>query len=136
MRSSRPFSPPTKTASTNLGCDQEAAYLSLYLYRAAIELVGGVRTEDVVNAFESGKMHIDAPEGPVGVNPADHHVVRGTSVYRMAGNGEIEMLEHREAIRSDFVESVLNKTFGVRNGLKSLGKRVPNIQYNYMFYRA
>lgn len=46
------------------------------------------------------------------------------------------MLEHREAIRSDFVESVLNKTFGVRNGLKSLGKRAPNIQYNYMFYRV
>lgn len=52
----------------------EAAYVSLFLYKAMVEKAGGFEVDKVIDA--SGGVTFDAPEGTVTVNGENHHIAK------------------------------------------------------------
>jgi branched-chain amino acid transport system substrate-binding protein len=115
-----------------LGCDHEAAYLALLYYKAAADRAKSTDTESVIRGLESGKIEIEAPGGYSYMNPVDHHLVRDVGIYRVDETNKVELLEKKSCIRSTFVGNILERQYGVRGGLKELGKRSPDIQYNLL----
>ena len=117
-----------------LGCDHEAAYLTLHYYKAAVERAGSFDVRAVIRALESGKIWIEAPGGYSFMNPYDHHLVRDVGIYRIDRENRVVQMENVEKVKSEFVERMLQNQFGVRGGLRELGRNAPNLQYNPMLY--
>ncbi len=125
----------TKEQIPYLGCDHEAAYLSLLYYKAAVEYANRTETEAVIRALESGKIQIKAPGGCSAMNPKDHHLIRDVGIYRVNEKNKVELLERIPEVRSGFVETMIEGQYGIRGGLKELGRRSPNIQYNHLLHK-
>jgi branched-chain amino acid transport system substrate-binding protein len=118
-----------------LGSDQEAAYISLFFYRAAVEQCGSTEVEDVIHALESG-LSLETPGGPATINGADHQLIRTVGVYRVDADNKVQELQLVPSVKPTFVQEILWHQYHVRGGLRELGRRSPNIQYNAMFYRV
>lgn len=118
-----------------LGSDHEAAYLTLLFYKMAVEKYGSTDTEHVIHALESDNISLIAPGGIAEMNPKDHHLIRDVCVYRVNKSNQVELVRKVLSVKSEFVESVLRDKYNVQNGLRQLGKKSPNIQYNSLIYK-
>lgn len=118
-----------------LGSDHETAWITLFLYRNAVEKCHTTDTETVIRTLESGEISLDAPGGRAVINPADHHLIRDIYIFGVDGENHVYEIEKLPMVRSEFVREMLKKNFGVESGLKDLGINSPNVQYNYMFYK-
>lgn len=118
-----------------LGSDHEAAYISMWLYKSAVEKCRSIDVEHVIHTLETGNIILDMPSGPAKINPRDHHLIRDIRIYRIDKNNQIQTLKTIPAVKSDFVEKILLKSFNAKDGLKQLGKKAPDMQYNMMLYK-
>lgn len=118
-----------------LGSDHEAAYLAVWLYKLAVEKCHSTDPEKVIHALEKGNLVLNMSGAYAEFNPRDHHLIRDIGIYRVDENNQIQTVYIIPKVKSNFVESVLHKTFHVKEGLKELGKKAPNVQYNMAFYR-
>lgn len=118
-----------------LGSDHEAAYISMWLYKTAVDMCGSTNVEQLIHTLENGNITLDMPAGLATVNPRDHHLIRDVGIFRIDENNQIQTLQIITSVKSDFVENVLSESFHVKEGLKQLGKKSPNIQYNMMLYK-
>lgn len=55
-----------------IGQMAQNTYFSIHLYAKAVRIAGTTNQEDVRNVLESG-LHIEAPEGPIFLEPSSHH---------------------------------------------------------------
>lgn len=78
----------------------EAAYTSLYLWKAMVEEAGSFATDDVRAA--AGAVSFDAPEGIAAYNPENQHLVKTPRIGQVNGEGLIDIVwETDEAIEPD-----------------------------------
>lgn len=118
-----------------LGSDHEAAYLSMYLYKSAVEACSSTKTEAVIRALEKGNLKFQMPGGPAVLNPRDHHMIRDICICRVDSHNRVRIVQRMPHVKSLFVETVLQEKFRVKEGLRELGKKAPNLQYNEMIYK-
>ena len=121
---------PTEVPYMNM--ETESAYTSLYLYRAAVELVGTTATEDVIRALESGEIFFDGPGGRVTVKGEDHQTIRDMTLFRVGKQHHLEIISRAKEVQSEYVEHMIERTLAVTGGMKSLGLNSPNVQYNLL----
>ncbi len=119
-----------KVAYMNM--DSETAYVSMYLYKMAVEYAGTTETEAVIRALESGKISYDGPGGKVTVRGEDHHTVRTLSCFRLNEKHQAEELFRTKPIHSDYIEMMIEENIGVKGGIKALGINADDIQYNML----
>jgi len=115
--------------------DAETAYCAIYLYKMAVEKCGNTNTEEVIKALESGEIVFDGPGGIVAVRGKDHHVIRDEIIFRVDKHHNVEKVSVHKKLKTDFVLKALEKDFGCKNGLKELGLKSPNVQYNMIYKR-
>lgn len=115
--------------------DAETAYTAIYLYKKAVETAHTTDTENVIEALESGDISFDGPGGRVTVRGEDHHVIRDEILFRVNEEHQIEKVSEYSSLHSDFVEKAILQEMGCEGGLKQLGLKAPNVQYNMMFHR-
>jgi len=65
----------------------EAAYTSLFLWKAIVEKANSFKTDDVQNA--AGGVSYDAPEGTVTVNGENHHIAKTALIGKVGPDGLI-----------------------------------------------
>ena len=65
----------------------EAAYTSMFLWKAMVEKAKSFKTDDVRNA--AGGVSYDAPEGTVTVNGENHHIAKTALIGKVAPDGLI-----------------------------------------------
>ncbi|MCA1703614.1 MAG: urea ABC transporter substrate-binding protein [Actinobacteria bacterium] len=65
----------------------EAAYTSLFLWKAIVEKAQSFKTDDVQNA--AGGVSYDAPEGTVTVNGENHHIAKTALIGKVGPDGLI-----------------------------------------------
>ena len=68
----------------------EAAYVSLYLYKAMVEKAGSFDVDKVIAA--SGGVSFDAPEGKVTVNGENHHIAKTALIGEVQKNKLIDTI--------------------------------------------
>ncbi|HJQ06322.1 MAG TPA: urea ABC transporter substrate-binding protein [Nocardioides sp.] len=68
----------------------EAAYTSLYLYKAMVEKAGSFDPEKVIAA--AGGVSFDAPEGKVTVNGENHHIAKTFLMGQVQPTGLIDVI--------------------------------------------
>lgn len=68
----------------------EAAYTSLYLWKAMAEKAGGFSTEDITAAADG--VTFDAPEGTVTVNGDNHHISKTALIGRIESDGLLHVV--------------------------------------------
>lgn len=116
--------------------DCETAYISLHLYKRAVELAGSFETEAVIKALESGEIYFDGPGGRVRVRGEDHGTIRDLTLFRVGWNHRIQELRKYRNLHSDYIEKSIEQATGVSGGLAMLGRHAPNIQYSPMFHKV
>jgi ABC-type branched-subunit amino acid transport system substrate-binding protein len=119
-----------------VGCDEDTAWLSMQFYKKAVEECHRIDSEAIIRTLENGEQEIQAPGGRASINPADHHLTRDVHIFRVDGLNHVHMVETIPNVSSHFVSNILEKSYGVKHGLRDLGKNSPNVQYNNMFYRV
>lgn len=115
-----------------MSMDTETVYTAMYVYKRAVEMAGTTDTEEVIAALESGTVYVDGPGGRVTVRGEDHHTSRILSCFRINAQHEAEELFCTNPIHSDYVESMIEQTLGVKGGIKAMGANAPSIQYNML----
>jgi urea transport system substrate-binding protein len=65
----------------------EAAYTSLFLWKAMVEKAKSFTTDDVTKAADG--VTFDAPEGPVTVNGENHHIAKTALIGKVGADGLI-----------------------------------------------
>jgi urea transport system substrate-binding protein len=118
-----------------VGCDEDTAWLSMQFYKKAVEECHRIDSEAIIRTLENGEQEIQAPGGRASINPADHHLIRDVHIFRVDELNHVHIVETIPNVSSRFVSNILEKSYGVKHGLRDLGKNSPNVQYNYMFYR-
>jgi len=73
----------------------EAAYTSLYLYKAMVEKAGSFDVDEVIDASEG--VTFDAPEGPVTVNGDNHHIAKTALIGEILPNSLIKTVWSSDA---------------------------------------
>lgn len=68
----------------------EAAYASMYLYKAAVEKAGSFDPEKVIAA--AGGISFDAPEGTVTINGENHHIAKTFLMGQVNAQGGIDVV--------------------------------------------
>lgn len=68
----------------------EAAYTSMYLYKAAVEKAGSFDPEKVIAA--AGGVSFDAPEGKVTINGENHHIAKTFLMGKVNAQGGIDVV--------------------------------------------
>jgi urea transport system substrate-binding protein len=83
----------------------EAAYTSLFLWKAMVEKAKSFTTDDVTKAADG--VTFDAPEGKVTVNGENHHIAKTALIGKVGADGLIHTVWSSEkAIEPDpFLES-------------------------------
>lgn len=78
---------------------QESAtsYLAVHLYAKAVRLAGSTDQEQVIRALESG-LAMEAPEGPVFMDPATHHLTHSIRLARADEQQNISFVKTWQAI--------------------------------------
>lgn len=115
-----------------MSMDVETVYTAMYIYKRAVEMAGTTDTEAVITALESGTVYFDGPGGRVTVRGEDHHTIRSLSCFRINAQHQTEELFCTSPIHSDYVESMIEQTMGVKGGIKAMGANAPSIQYNML----
>lgn len=118
-----------------LGSDEEAAYLAMRYYFEAVRRCGSPDTESVISALESMDHVIETPGGSASLNPRDHHLIRDVSIFRINEKNEVECVGEVPNVRSEFIEAIFQNRYHVPGGLKELGRKSPNHQFNMMLYK-
>lgn len=67
----------------------EAAYDSVYLWKAACEEAGSFDVDDVLEVIRSGKISYDAPEGVVTINGENQHLAKPVRIGEVGEDGLI-----------------------------------------------
>ena len=88
-RSSRPSRPSTATDRPTSD-PMEAAYTSLYLYKAMVEKAESFCV-DAVNAASDG-VTFDAPEGTVTVNGENHHIAKTGLIGQINADNQFDIV--------------------------------------------
>lgn len=115
-----------------MSMDTETVYTTMYLYKRAVEQAGATDSEAVISALESGTIYVDGPGGRVTVRGEDHHTSRSLSCFRINERHQAEELFCTEQIHSDYIESMIAQTLGVKGGIRALGSNAPDTQYNML----
>jgi len=115
-----------------MSMDTETVYTSMYIYKLAVEIAGTTDTEAVISSLESGNVYFDGPGGRVTVRGVDHHTIRSLSCFRINEQHQAEELFSTNPIHSDYVESMIEQTLGVKGGIQAMGTNTPSIQYNML----
>ncbi|ACL21993.1 histidine kinase [Desulfitobacterium hafniense DCB-2] len=115
-----------------MSMDTETVYTAMYVYKRAVELAGTTDTEEVITALESGAVYVDGPGGRVTVRGEDHHTSRSLSCFRINNQHRAEELFCTNPIHSDYIESMIEQTMGVKGGIKAMGANAPSTQYNML----
>lgn len=115
-----------------MSMDTETVYSAMYLYKRAVELAGTFDTEEVIAALESGAAFVDGPGGRVTVRGEDHHTIRTMSCFRINAQHKAERLFSTAPTQSDYVETMIKQTLGVKGGIKAMGANTPSLQYNML----
>jgi urea transport system substrate-binding protein len=70
----------------------EAAYISLYLYKALVEAAGSFEVDDVNAAAAAGGISFDAPEGTVTLNGDNHHISKEGHIGRINAENQFDIV--------------------------------------------
>lgn len=70
----------------------EAAYISLYLYKALVEKAGSFEVDDVNAAAAEGGISIDAPEGTVTLDGDNHHISKEGHIGRINAENQFDIV--------------------------------------------
>jgi urea transport system substrate-binding protein len=68
----------------------EAAYVSVYLWKAMVEKAGSFEVEKVKAAADAGGITFDAPEGLVTVDGPSQHVYKTARIGQIGADGLIK----------------------------------------------
>lgn len=79
----------------------EAAYDSVYLWKAAVEKAGSFDAADVISAVEAGGISFDAPEGKVEIDGENHHLVKPVRIGVIDADGNINTVKETEPVTPD-----------------------------------
>jgi urea transport system substrate-binding protein len=82
-----------------VGDTMEAAYIAPFLWKMAVEKAGSFDVEKVVAA--SGGLEMDAPEGKVHLDEANHHLWKYTRVGKVRSDGLIDIVFETPLIKPD-----------------------------------
>ncbi|MDR0987596.1 MAG: urea ABC transporter substrate-binding protein [Ruminococcus sp.] len=67
----------------------EAAYINVYLWKAAVEKANSFDVAKVIEAVETGTISFDAPEGLVTLNGENHHLAKRVRIGEVSTDGLI-----------------------------------------------
>ncbi len=70
----------------------EAAYISLYLYKALVEAAGSFEVDDVNAAAAEGGITVDAPEGVVTLDGENHHISKPGNIGRINADNQFDIV--------------------------------------------
>lgn len=70
----------------------EAAYISLYLYKALVEAAGSFDVNAVNAAAKSHTITFDAPEGKVTLNGKNHHISKPGHIGQINANNQFDIV--------------------------------------------
>ena len=75
----------------------EAAYISLYLYKALVEKAGSFEVDDVNAAAAAGGVSFDAPEGTVTLDGENHHISKPGNIGRINADNQFDIVWSSDA---------------------------------------
>ncbi|MCD8138859.1 MAG: urea ABC transporter substrate-binding protein [Planctomycetaceae bacterium] len=87
-----------------IGEQTENTYVGVYLYAMAVEKAGTTDIPKVIDALESG-LHFDAPEGPVILDPATHHLIRDIRIVVVDDDHQLHFPATYEQLKPDWLSS-------------------------------
>lgn len=70
----------------------EAAYISMYLYKALVEKAGSFEVDDVNAAAMAGGITVDAPEGVVTLDGSNHHISKPGNIGRINKDNQFDIV--------------------------------------------
>ncbi|WP_458040331.1 MULTISPECIES: urea ABC transporter substrate-binding protein [Bacteria] len=70
----------------------EAAYISLYLYKALVEAAGSFEVDDINAAALENEITVDAPEGVVTLNGENHHISKPGNIGRINAENQFDIV--------------------------------------------
>ncbi len=70
----------------------EAAYISLYLYKALAEAAGSFEVDDINAAAAEGGITVDAPEGVVTLDGENHHISKPGNIGRINADNQFDIV--------------------------------------------
>lgn len=70
----------------------EAAYISLYLYKALAEAAGSFDVDEINAAAAEGGITVDAPEGVVTLDGENHHISKPGNIGRINANNQFDIV--------------------------------------------
>ncbi|GAA1752652.1 urea ABC transporter substrate-binding protein [Luedemannella helvata] len=70
----------------------EAAYISLYLYKALVEAAGSFDVDKVNAAAKANTITFDAPEGKVTLNGNNHHISKPAHIGRINAQNQFDIV--------------------------------------------
>jgi urea transport system substrate-binding protein len=76
----------------------EAAYISLYLYKALVEAAGSFEVDDVNAAAAAGGISFDAPEGTVTLNGENHHISKPGHIGRINADNQFDIVWESDGV--------------------------------------
>jgi len=86
-------------ASSGVTSDpMEAAYISLYLYKALVEAAGSFEVDDVNAAAAAGGISFDAPEGTVTLNGENHHISKPGHIGRINADNQFDIVWESDGV--------------------------------------
>lgn len=88
-----------------IGEQTENTYIGVYLYAMAVEKAGTTDIPKVIEALESG-LTFDAPEGPVTLDPATHHLTRDIRIVVVDDGHKLSFPETFTQVKPDWLSAV------------------------------
>jgi urea transport system substrate-binding protein len=70
----------------------EAAYISLYLYKALAEAAGSFDVDEINAAAADGGITVDAPEGVVTLDGENHHISKPGNIGRINADNQFDIV--------------------------------------------
>ena len=70
----------------------EAAYISLYLYKALVEAAGSFDVDKVNAAAKAKPITFDAPEGTVTLNGENHHISKPGHIGQINAQNQFDIV--------------------------------------------
>ena len=70
----------------------EAAYISLYLYKALVEAAGSFDVDAINQAALDNEITVDAPEGVVTLNGENHHISKPGHIGRINADNQFDIV--------------------------------------------
>ncbi|HWH98659.1 MAG TPA: transporter substrate-binding protein, partial [Pseudolysinimonas sp.] len=70
----------------------EAAYISLYLYKALVEAAGSFDVDAINAAALEGGITVDAPEGVVTLDGENHHISKPGNIGKINANNQFDIV--------------------------------------------